>query len=85
MAADLTGASLANCDRGRADMNMASLAGADFSGALFGWTGLGDVDLSEARRLDTAFHYQPSSIGVDTLLRSQRQNLAAIFAWYWRS
>lgn len=36
-----------------------------------GATSLGDVDLSEAKRLETVIHMAPSSIGIDTIYSSK--------------
>lgn len=47
-----------------------NLAGADFTGAVLFDTVFRRVDLSEVRGLDEVVHHGPSTIGVDTLLRS---------------
>jgi hypothetical protein len=49
----------------------ANLQGADLSGATMFDTVFRRVDLSEVRGLDTVIHYGPSTIGLDTLLRSR--------------
>jgi hypothetical protein len=84
--ADLSGANLDRADLSRADLNRANLGGADlnranfigadlsetdFSEATFAWTVLADVDLSTAKGLKTLRHDGPSTIGVDTIYRSQ--------------
>jgi len=46
-------------------------AGADFTRASFGDTLFNDVDLSEAKGLETAEHLPASRIGIDTIVRSQ--------------
>lgn len=79
--ADLKGANLSNADLTGAIFNGANFIGADLSGAIFneanftdavlGWTSLGDVDLSEVKGLDTVTHNGPSTIGIDTIYRSQ--------------
>ncbi len=54
-----------------ADLSKSDLTGADFDGAVFGWTSLGNVDLSNVKGLDSVVHVGPSTVGVDTLFRSQ--------------
>jgi hypothetical protein len=50
---------------------MADLNGADLSYALVRWTIFGDVDLSRVKGLDTVRHEGPSTIGINTIYRSQ--------------
>jgi TIR domain-containing protein/pentapeptide repeat protein len=64
--AHLSGAKLTG-----ADLSGAELTGARFHGATIGWTIWGNVDLRAARGLETALHRTPSTIGIDTLYRSQ--------------
>lgn len=71
--ADLRGARLENADLTLADLSDSILPGADFTGVRFGHTLLGNVDLSGVKGLDTVVHTGPSSIGIDTLLRSKGQ------------
>ncbi len=47
------------------------VAGADFTRARLGWTLLADVDLADARGLREVVHLGPSTIGIDTLLKSR--------------
>jgi hypothetical protein len=47
------------------------LNGANFSGAYVGSTSFDDLDLSDAHNLDTLIHSGPSTVGVDTILKSQ--------------
>jgi TIR domain/Pentapeptide repeats (8 copies) len=78
--ADLTGANLFSANLRRADLSGANLSGtnlsrADLSGANLCdarcWLTLfADVDLSAAIGLDRITHTGPSSVGVDTLIRS---------------
>ncbi|MFN8477960.1 MAG: toll/interleukin-1 receptor domain-containing protein [Kouleothrix sp.] len=74
--ADLRGAVLTGADlrgvvlRG-ADLTGADLTGADLSEAVLGGTIFADTDLSTAKGLETVFHNSPSTIGIDTLFRSQ--------------
>src|SRR5205823_416025 len=58
------------------DLSEATLVGADLGGKIIrrttiGYTLLGDVDLSTARGLDTINHTMPSTIGIDTIIRSK--------------
>jgi uncharacterized protein YjbI with pentapeptide repeats len=56
---------------GGVELTGANLARADFTGANIGWTVFGDVNLSTVRGLDTLRHFGPSTIGINTLYRSQ--------------
>jgi uncharacterized protein YjbI with pentapeptide repeats len=49
----------------------ANLSGANLHGAKIGGTTFGNVDLSTIRGLDAVIHQGPSTIGIDTLYRSQ--------------
>ncbi len=69
--ADLGGANLSKANLRLANLNGAKLTETDFSEATLGWTVLGDVDLSTAKGLETVRHQGPSTIGVDTIYRSQ--------------
>jgi uncharacterized protein YjbI with pentapeptide repeats len=74
--ADLRGASLQDSDVRKADLTgadlrEADLLGADLREASIGLTILGDIDLSTARGLNVVQHAGPSTIGIDTLYRSQ--------------
>jgi hypothetical protein len=86
MTANLSGANLGGAHMGRANLHNALLNGAklrgvnfygadlrltNFSNAELGWSVFGDTDLSGATGLETIQHVGPSSIGVDTLLRSR--------------
>ena len=53
------------------DLTGAKLRGADFGRARVGWTTFGDVDLGVVKGLDTVVHRGPSTIGIDTMYRSQ--------------
>jgi hypothetical protein len=64
--ADLHGADLSGCD-----LTEAILSGTDLSGAIAWCTSFANVDLSSAKGLDTIEHHGPSSIGLDTIYRSQ--------------
>jgi Pentapeptide repeats (8 copies) len=65
-AANLSGAELF-----AADLSGAALSATDFNSANFGNTILGNVDLSQAQGLETVRHRFPSTIGIDTLVRSK--------------
>jgi uncharacterized protein YjbI with pentapeptide repeats len=69
--ADLRGASLSGAHLSGANLSRTYLDGAELTGAIFGDTILGNVDLSGARGLAFARHYAKSSIGIDTFFRSQ--------------
>jgi hypothetical protein len=90
---DLSGANLAWADLTTADLSGANLTGADLSRANFIGTNpnradltrarllltvFGDVDLSTVQGLDTIEHMRPSTIGIDTLYRSQG-NIPEVF------
>ena len=70
--ADLTGANLAGADLFAANLSLANLDETNLTGARFGLTSLGACDLSQAMGLAAVDHQWPSSIGVDTLVRSFR-------------
>ncbi|MEM7132062.1 MAG: toll/interleukin-1 receptor domain-containing protein [Chloroflexota bacterium] len=54
-----------------ANLSRTNLSNADLSETTFWNTTVGDVDLSEVKGLDTIRHQGPSTIGLDTLYRSQ--------------
>jgi hypothetical protein len=78
--ADLTKADLVECNLVNgclaratligADLSGATLHGVDISGATLGWTLLGLLDLSQLVGLDQVNHLGPSTVGLDTALRS---------------
>jgi len=80
--ADLSGANLRVADLSKADLSGANLIGADLmranlTGAILTrarchGTTLGDCDLSECRGVEMVAHAGPSTIGIDTLLRTAR-------------
>jgi len=85
-AADLAGANLAIASLVDADLDNACLDGACLRGARLersrlhgvsflnvqlGWTVLADIDLSVVKDLEKAIHNGPSTVGIDTLYRSQ--------------
>jgi len=69
--ADLNAAQLSGAGLMFAGLQEADLAGADFDAALIGWTVFADNDLSTLKNLATVRHYAPSTIGIDTIFRSQ--------------
>jgi hypothetical protein len=64
--ADLDGAVLY-----AANLSRANLIRANLSGAVVGQTIFGNVDLGTVKGLVTVRHFSPSSIGIDTIYRSQ--------------
>jgi hypothetical protein len=71
--ADLRGANLSGADIGGSNLDEANLSGANLSTVTIGWTTLGNVDLSTVQGLDGVNHIGPSTIGIDTLYRSNGQ------------
>jgi hypothetical protein len=69
--ADLRGADLRGADLRGADLRGAVLRGADLSEARCQDTVFGNVDLSEVKGLESIEHEGPSTVGVDTLVRSR--------------
>src|SRR5450830_590271 len=69
--ADLRGADLMGADLSGADLSGANLLGAKLRAAHVGQSTFGNVDLSVANGLDTIVHDAPSSIGIDTICKSQ--------------
>jgi uncharacterized protein YjbI with pentapeptide repeats len=83
---NLTDAFLGGADLIRTNLNEANLAGArfygadlwgakvlrsNFKGAEFGYTGIGENDLSNAIGLEEVHHLNHSTIGIDTILLSK--------------
>ena len=68
--ANLSGANLSGADLPRTNLWRANLTGADLSNASVGGTIFGEIDLSAVKGLDTLWHRGPSTIGIDTILRS---------------
>jgi len=77
----LKGANLSNADLGSAkllranlmfaNLQEAALTQTDFEKANIGWTIFANTDLSTSRNLVTVEHSAPSTIGIDTIFRSQ--------------
>ncbi|MGH9637764.1 MAG: toll/interleukin-1 receptor domain-containing protein [Candidatus Angelobacter sp.] len=91
--ADLTGAGLNEADLSSAvlsesnlretmllDTNFsdARLKGADFHNCIMGGTQLGNIDLSQAKGLETVEHFAPSTLGIDTIYLSNG-NIPEVF------
>jgi hypothetical protein len=68
---DLSHADLQRADLTGANLTGANLTEADFSQAMMNYTILGNVDLGAAKGLETIQHQTPSTIGIDTIYRSQ--------------
>jgi hypothetical protein len=76
--ANLSGAHLSRAILGRAILGGAHLGGADLSGAdvsqsIVGGTIFADLDLSTVQGLETVQHWEPSTIGIDTIYNSKGQ------------
>jgi hypothetical protein len=69
--ANLIHADLIHADLIHADLSDATLSRADLSRARVMYTTFGNVDLSVVYGLETARHDGPSTIGIDTIYRSQ--------------
>jgi hypothetical protein len=69
--ADLRAAKLRNADLWGANLSKANLSKADFSGARVVYGLFGDCDLRETKGLDLVKHAGPSSIGIDTIYKSE--------------
>lgn len=69
--ANLNQAKLVGANLGRAKLMVATLVGADLSEAKIWGTTFGDNDLSSVKGLETAYHGSPSTIGIDTIYKSQ--------------
>lgn len=69
--ANLSEANLRGADLSEVDLRKANLRGADLHEAIAGETIFGGVDLSAVKGLETVEHRLPSTIGIDTIIRSQ--------------
>ncbi len=67
----LTEANLSGANLSRANLSEADLSEANLEQAVMGSTLVADVDLSAAKGLESVRHFVASTIGVDTLFRSQ--------------
>jgi len=77
---NLSGAALNDADFFQTQIWACDVSGADLSGAALGYTVLQDCDLRNAAGLEQVRHDAPSSIGVDTVYRSQGLLPAAFLA-----
>ena len=75
---DLCEAELIKAELAGVDFTSANLRGTDFSEAVVGGTIFADNDLRKVKGLETIHHFGPSTIGVDTIIRSQG-NIPEIF------
>lgn len=69
--AGLSGANLSGANLTFTNFNHASLKKADLSQTRMGGTIFGDIDLHSVKGLKTTWHGSPSTIGIDTIIRSQ--------------
>ncbi len=69
--ANLTGANLSDANLNGANFNESLLVECSFLSAVVGKTTFGSLDLSKAIDLDTIYHMGPSTIGTDTIAKSQ--------------
>ena len=69
--ATLGGTTLSHADLSGADLGGTTLSHADLNGARVGWTNFIDIDLRTVKGLETVEHKGPSSIGIDTIYRSE--------------
>jgi len=69
--ANLGGTNLRRVDLRGADLRSSNLSGAQFDQAHLARTIFGEVDLSRVQSLETVRHGGPSTIGIDTIYRSQ--------------
>jgi uncharacterized protein YjbI with pentapeptide repeats len=68
---DLSGADASKARFGAANLSDAVFTGTDFTAARIGWTTFGISDLGVAKALETVEHAGPSTIGIDTIYRSE--------------
>jgi hypothetical protein len=68
--ANLTRANLTSAFLDRTNLTGALLDGTNLTSAIAARTVFGDVDLSKVRGLDEVRHFEPSTIGLDTIYRS---------------
>lgn len=76
---NLSEAILNRADLRGAILNRVNLSEANLTEAKFGQTLLTDVDLSDVKGLESIQHEGPSTIGIDTLYRSQGKILPEAF------
>jgi uncharacterized protein YjbI with pentapeptide repeats len=71
--ADAQKADLQRTDLCKVNLRQANLRGANLNHAVIGMAALLNLDLSGTRGLESVLHVGPSSLGIDTLYRSQGQ------------
>ncbi len=69
--ANLSGANLSGANLSDANLRYSLVNGADFTSSVMGDTTLASIDLSKAKGLETVYHVLPSTIGIDTIYKSQ--------------
>jgi len=67
---NLSEANLRKANLIKASIMKTNLHHSDLKSVFLAWTHFGDVDLSVTKELFTARHFGPSSIGIDTIMRS---------------
>lgn len=75
---NLIGANFSATNLSYANLSGAIVNGADFNFSKMSHTTLADIDLSKAKGLETVRHFNPSTIGIDTIYKS-RGNIPEIF------
>ena len=70
---NLNRAILIGADLRESCLTKASLVATDFDSAKMGNTSLNDIDFSESKGLEKIIHYEPSTLGIDTLFISKGQ------------
>jgi len=68
---DLTEADFSGADLTEAILIAATLSGTNFNQARTSWTIFVDLDLRTVKGLETIIHERPSTIGMDTIMRSE--------------
>lgn len=76
--ADLIESNFNGSDLGECNFNDAYMAGTDISQCLLSYTMFINIDLSDVKGLNAVIHRAPSTIGIDTLYRSQG-NIPEVF------
>jgi hypothetical protein len=76
---NLQNANFSGAILGGVNLDRANLTNVDLTNAKMIGTSLGDVDLSMVKGLDTVDHLGPSTIGIDTILKSQGKIPEAFF------
>jgi len=67
---NLIQANLSQANLIKASIIKTNLHHSNLKDVIMAWTNFGDVDLSLTKELHTAHHFGPSSIGIDTIMRS---------------